>query len=255
MSVSVVIPTYNRAGTLGRAIVSAAMQNPLEVLVIDDASTDDTPGIVEQLRGVYPCVRLHRHEAKAKDWQEAAAGLYATLRGTHVICLGADDTLAFGVVDSVNRHSDAAVVFHDYLVSNSEGTVIGAVTQGVDAVTNLTPKQMRHRLRERTNATETGIGSGIRRDCLLWLSALHWWRMGPWSDAIGYATVGVLNGAVYCPQTGATFTDDADGYGHQHRSGSRIAEYHKGISEFLNKSCVPFSVASAICSKRQVPYG
>ena len=70
MSVSVVIPTHNRAGTLGLAIVSAAMQNPVEVLVIDDASTDDTVGIVEQLRGIYPCIRYVRHAAKADDWQD-----------------------------------------------------------------------------------------------------------------------------------------------------------------------------------------
>jgi glycosyltransferase involved in cell wall biosynthesis len=69
----VVIPTRNKAATLSRAIVSAASQNPVEVLVVDDASTDDTPGIVEQLRGVYSCIRYERHSSKAADWQEAMA--------------------------------------------------------------------------------------------------------------------------------------------------------------------------------------
>lgn len=255
MSVSVVIPTHNRGDTLGRAIVSAAMQNPLEVLVIDDASTDDTPGIVEQLRGIYPCVRLQRHEAKADDWQEAAAALYPSLRGTHVICMGADDILANGVVHSVCHHQDAAVVFHGYWVANRDGERTGAVSQDVDCGARLTPEQVRHRLRERPNATETGIGSGIRRDCLLWLNGLQWWRMGPWSDAVGYAAVAVRHGAVYSPGAGATFTDDAGGYGHRHRSGPRVAEYHHAIWEFLGKAGIPFSVAAAICNKRGVPYG
>lgn len=255
MSVSVVIPTHNRGDTLGRAIVSAAMQNPIEVLVIDDASTDDTQGIVKQLAGVYPCVRLHRHEAKANDWQHAAAALYPSLRGTHVICMGSDDTLAAGVVDSVSRHEDAAVVFHDYWVANGSGTVTGAVTQGVESVTRMTPEQVRHRLRERPHASETGIGSGIRRDCLLWLNSLEWWRMGPWSDAVGYATVAVLHGAVYSPGAAATFTDDASGYGHQQRSGPRVAEYYRAIWGFLELAGIPFSVAAAICNKRGVPYG
>ena len=256
MSVSVVIPTHNRAATLSRAIVSAAMQNPVEVLVIDDASTDDTPGIVEQLRGVYPCVRLHRHEAKADDWQQAASALYPSLVGNHVIMMGADDTLAVGVVDSVGRHEDAAVVFHDYNVADASGTLTGSVRQGYDSAagTRLTPEQMRHRLRERPHATETGIGSGIRRDCLLWLNSLQWWRMGPWSDAIGYAAVGVRHGAAYVAGSGATFTVDNGGYGHQHRTGPRAAEYHVAIWEFLGKAGIPFSVAAAICTKRGVPY-
>lgn len=252
MSVSVVIPTHNRGDTLGRAIVSAAMQNPLEVLVIDDASTDDTPGIVEQLRVVYPCVRLHQHKAKAADWQKAAADLYASLCGTHVICMGADDTLEHGVVESVCRNQDAAVVFHDYWVANRDGERIGAVLLGVEFGQSLTPEQVMHRLRQRPNATETGIGSGIRRDCLLWLNSLEWWRMGPWSDAVGYAAVAVGHGAVYIPGMGATFTDDTAGYGHQHRSGPDASRYMIEVWAFLKRANVPEDVAAAICRKRGV---
>lgn len=249
------IPTYNRADSIGRAVVSAASQNPHEVVVIDDASTDDTPGIVEQLRGVYPCVRLLRHPKKSSDWQEAAAAVYGFLGGSHVICMGADDKLEHGVIDSVNRHPAAAVVFHDYWVADTAGHVSGAVAMGYEAVTELSPEQVRNRLRERPYATETGIGSGIRRDCLLWLNSLAWWRMGPWSDAIGYAAVAVRHGAVYAPGAGATFTNDSGGYGHQHRSGPRVAEYFAAIREFLGNAGIPFSVAAAICTKRGVPYG
>jgi glycosyltransferase involved in cell wall biosynthesis len=46
---SVVIPTYNRAYILGQAIESVLQQSyrPLEVIVIDDGSTDDTRSVVE----------------------------------------------------------------------------------------------------------------------------------------------------------------------------------------------------------------
>lgn len=48
MRVSVVIPTYNRAATLPRAVESALRQSrpPYEVLVIDDGSTDETAEII-----------------------------------------------------------------------------------------------------------------------------------------------------------------------------------------------------------------
>jgi glycosyltransferase involved in cell wall biosynthesis len=50
--VSVVIPTYNRADVLGEAIESAFAQDvpELEVVVVDDGSTDATPQLLDGLR-------------------------------------------------------------------------------------------------------------------------------------------------------------------------------------------------------------
>ncbi|MCG7900408.1 MAG: glycosyltransferase [Candidatus Thiodiazotropha weberae] len=50
MSVSVIIPTYNRASTLPRALdsVFAQTQPLLEVIVIDDGSEDETKTVVER---------------------------------------------------------------------------------------------------------------------------------------------------------------------------------------------------------------
>ena len=49
--VTVVIPTYNRANVVGEAIDSALRQTVtnLEVVVVDDGSTDDTVEVVRRL--------------------------------------------------------------------------------------------------------------------------------------------------------------------------------------------------------------
>src|SRR5882724_11938707 len=48
---SVVIPTYNRAGLISRTLNSVLCQTyqDFEVIVVDDASTDDTEQILEPL--------------------------------------------------------------------------------------------------------------------------------------------------------------------------------------------------------------
>jgi glycosyltransferase involved in cell wall biosynthesis len=61
-TVSVVIPAYNCTDTISHTIESVLEQTvtDLEVVVVDDGSTDRTPAIVEEIPD--PRVRLHQHE-------------------------------------------------------------------------------------------------------------------------------------------------------------------------------------------------
>lgn len=60
-SVSVIIPTYNRAHTLERALRSVLAQSraPVEIIVVDDGSTDGTAGIIWEK---FPSVRYVRQD-------------------------------------------------------------------------------------------------------------------------------------------------------------------------------------------------
>ncbi|AFK22091.1 glycosyltransferase family 2 protein [Pyrococcus sp. ST04] len=53
--VSVIIPTYNRAHDLKRCLESLLAQTlkPLEVIIVDDSSNDDTLNLVAQMRGSF----------------------------------------------------------------------------------------------------------------------------------------------------------------------------------------------------------
>jgi glycosyltransferase involved in cell wall biosynthesis len=87
-NVSAIIPAYNAEGFVGRAIESALDQTvlPIEVLVIDDGSQDDTAAVVA---GYGPPVRLLR---KANGGPASARNLGAReARGDWLAFLDADD--------------------------------------------------------------------------------------------------------------------------------------------------------------------
>ena len=52
--VSAIVPTYNRAACLGRALASVLSQDyrPLELVVIDDGSGDATPAVIAEFRAL-----------------------------------------------------------------------------------------------------------------------------------------------------------------------------------------------------------
>jgi glycosyltransferase involved in cell wall biosynthesis len=89
--VSFVVPTYNYARFVGQAVDSLLDQtyHEIEVIVIDDASTDGTQAVLAAY-AADPRVRLVRHEANAGHIRTYNEGI-AAARGEFVGLLSADD--------------------------------------------------------------------------------------------------------------------------------------------------------------------
>jgi glycosyltransferase involved in cell wall biosynthesis len=90
--VSVIIPTYNRAQIVGRSIKSALDQTfqDIEILIVDDASTDETLEAVKPFFK-HPQVRYLRHE-KNKGQQAARNTGIKNSCGEYIAFLDSDDT-------------------------------------------------------------------------------------------------------------------------------------------------------------------
>jgi len=88
--VSVVIPTYNRAHLLARAIHSVLTQtfSDFELIVVDDGSTDHTVEVVQSVRD--PRMRLVRLDRNCGAGRARNAGIQAA-RGEWVAFLDSDD--------------------------------------------------------------------------------------------------------------------------------------------------------------------
>lgn len=137
--VSIIIPAYNAAPFIGRAVRSALEQthHPVEVLVIDDGSTDDTASQVEALCKIHPEVRListpNHGVSHARN-----VGL-AESRGDYLAFLDADDILLPQGIEILLTHllaTDADVCGGQFCGDTADQPETGLcqVFQGADAL-------------------------------------------------------------------------------------------------------------------------
>jgi glycosyltransferase involved in cell wall biosynthesis len=91
-TVSVVIPNYNHARELPRCLDALLRQSqqPTEIIVIDDASEDDSLQVLEGYSRRSPVVRVHRNERNLGVVPNMNRGLQMA-RGNYVTFQGADD--------------------------------------------------------------------------------------------------------------------------------------------------------------------
>lgn len=126
--VSIVIACYNQGRFLGEAIDSALRQTyPVEVIVVDDGSTDNTASVVQRYRAA-------RHIAQRNQGAAAARMCgFRESRGDFVIFLDADDRLlphAVGAgIESLTLHSDWAFVSGHVRLVHEDGSPAGVPPQ------------------------------------------------------------------------------------------------------------------------------
>lgn len=206
MNITIYIPAYNEETYIQRAIDSSCTQKNTEVVVIDDCSTDKTYEISTSLQQKYSNLKVYRNEKKSENWQQAVASYADTFSGRHIIGLGADDFLISGISESCSKFLDVGVIFHNFAVVNSEGTVDHIVHMGYPHTIKMSSEQVIERIRSPFMATETGVASSIRKDCFQWLCDLRFWELEAWADAIAYPAVAAKFGATYIPLVGGCFT-------------------------------------------------
>jgi len=116
--VTVLIPAFNADGFVKRSIFSALDQRDvsLEVLVVDDGSTDETAAVVTALADKDPRVRLLRMPRNKGPSAARNAGLDEAL-GRWVALLDADDALVpgrLGRLIAIGERADAGIVADNF---------------------------------------------------------------------------------------------------------------------------------------------
>ena len=130
--VSVVIPTFNRADLLPQAIdsVLAQTRSDIEVLVVDDASTDDTAAVMQRYAGD-PRVRYLPNASNSGIAKSRNRGIVES-GAPFIALLDSDDVWLDPAklatqLDVIEQTSDCALVGTDAALIDRAGRVIGAI--------------------------------------------------------------------------------------------------------------------------------
>jgi len=144
VKVSIIIPTYNRCHLLPRAIKSAQQAGTdVEVIVVDDASTDDTLEVCKSLEGI----RYLRMEQNGGQAAVRNAGIRAS-EADYISFLDDDDMRLPGSLDKqielLDSKSDAGFVYGqmievDVTLVNEPMIEVGA--ESYTSIGQITPAQ------------------------------------------------------------------------------------------------------------------
>ncbi len=113
--VSIIICTFNRAEMVTQAIASARRQRwPVEIVVVDDGSTDGTPAILSQIPGIHAIRQPNGGKPRA-----LTAGI-AAANGAALLVLDDDDLLLPDAIATLARalfaHPELVAVYGDTIV-------------------------------------------------------------------------------------------------------------------------------------------
>ena len=116
---SVCIPTYNRSGYLSECLNSVlgtvvGHEHEVEIVISDNASTDDTGSIIRAFQEIYPWIRYYRSE-KNMGGERNFRHVATLAAGENIWVFGDDDRMAPNAVLSVLESIRAG---HNLIVCN-----------------------------------------------------------------------------------------------------------------------------------------
>lgn len=146
-TVSVVIAAFNVYGIIHRAVEAALHQTleDIELIIVDDGSTDSTHPVAQALAGNDPRLRVLRLEANGGPGIARATGL-AAARGRWIAVLDADDSMAperLGRLVRLAEDRQLDLIADNLVLIDPEAGPIGlAFPLARDAIVPLSPERV-----------------------------------------------------------------------------------------------------------------
>jgi succinoglycan biosynthesis protein ExoO len=143
MRISIITPAWNAAGFIGRAIASVQAQSHAdwELLIVDDASTDETCAVVQAAAAQDPRIKLLR--APKNGGPGAARNIaFPAAQGDFMALLDADDAYAPDRLARLLKLADRADIIADNLTLVNEADFDGVGENFLGLTANSPPFAM-----------------------------------------------------------------------------------------------------------------
>ena len=227
-SVSVVIPNFNHSKYIGDQLAALIAQTvpPLEIVVIDDASTDDSVEVVERLAQSHPSVRLLRNERNLGVVVTLNRGLNEA-RGELFYGCAADDVVAPCLIESVQsmseRYPQAGIYFGMYRsvdVNDNDSLDLNDKDKEIhidrssrwDVETFAPPERFLREYLDVEDCTHMLAPATIYRKSYLEEQGGFRPELGHMCDAFAMRSIGLKHGVAYTPTVLATWRHFPESY-------------------------------------------
>jgi glycosyltransferase involved in cell wall biosynthesis len=160
-TVSIVIPCYNYGHFLAACVQSVVTQQGVrtQVLIIDDASTDDSATVAADLAAQYPQVEMIVHDVNQGHIATYNEGLLEWASGDYVTLLSADDELPPGSLERSVRLMEArpsvGMVYGGIEEFGEGSAAVARTARRATEIVYAGPAWLRKRCRQAVNVVPT----------------------------------------------------------------------------------------------------
>ncbi|MBM3777387.1 MAG: glycosyltransferase family 2 protein [Acidimicrobiia bacterium] len=222
-SLSALMCNYNHAGLVARAIDAIMTQSrpPDELIVLDDASTDDSLEVIERCASRHPAIRVLRHVRNA-GVIASVNELLAEAQGDYVFTASADDYILPGFFEQAmqmaERYPQAGVLAGECFVIDPAGVRLATQqhapwsgSQFVDPV-----RFLHEYLYATLDVPSHSFVSAIihRRSALAAVGGFAP-ELGFWTDTFTFRVLARRHGLCYVDQPCACWTAAPDSFSHR----------------------------------------
>lgn len=202
-----IVPNYNHGALIGDALRALAEQVPApdEIIVVDDASTDNSIEILQGLSARYPALRIVRSDKNQGAIAALNRGL-AEARGNYVYFGAADDLTQPGLfaamLDALERHPKAAFACCEAIVvdSTSGSKAYRPPVRPAYSPAFLTPADVARVLRRIDNWIITGTAV-VRREIITQANGFDA-SLAAFADGYVFRRLALQYGCCYVPTVG-----------------------------------------------------
>lgn len=229
-TLSVVVPNYNHGRYLEAALLRHLRQTapPLEVIVIDDASTDDSCAIIERVAAEHPTLRLVRLPRNVGVNAASNRGLEEA-RGEYVCFSAVDDVVgpdfAERSLELLARHPASAFCFSDAAETMSDSGFVQPLPFRLSPTPAFLSPQRIERLLRRNFFSFPGHAVVYRRQAIRAMGgfddALRWH-----ADWFIHYVLAFRHGACYVPEVLGVFRVSPESYSQR---GIRETALQRGV--------------------------